>query len=256
MAASLHLPSTQKTAEPPPIVVCCHGLTGTRIGTCYRFVRLARRLVERNIACLRFDFRGCGESDGRFRDMRVESLTEDLRAAIATLDDLPQVQATRLGIVASSFGAYTTALVSESLASLSCVVMWAPVADAGSLIDRDMTEEGRVFLNAHGWVEHHGLRLGRVFVDQIPDADAPALLAKNPKPLLVFHGNGDRLVPVDHGRAYVSAIAEAGGEARLEALPVDDHGMRTVAANDAIIEGSVDWFCRFLQPAPVSESTA
>ena len=66
LAACLHTPEPGRFGSAAPVVVCCHGLTGTRVGSCYRFVTLARRLAERNVASLRFDFRGCGESGGVF----------------------------------------------------------------------------------------------------------------------------------------------------------------------------------------------
>ncbi|HVP10853.1 MAG TPA: alpha/beta fold hydrolase, partial [Phycisphaerae bacterium] len=89
LAASLDWPEPTRSAMGAPVVVCCHGLTGTRIGSCYRLVTLARRLVAENIACLRFDFRGCGESDGDFQELCVPKLVEDLRAVIAAIDGLP-----------------------------------------------------------------------------------------------------------------------------------------------------------------------
>jgi len=42
----LHRPTTP---GPYPIVVCCHGLTGTRIGTCFRFVSIAWRLAAEGL---------------------------------------------------------------------------------------------------------------------------------------------------------------------------------------------------------------
>ena len=53
-------------------------------------------------------------------------------------------------------------------------------------------------------------------------------------------------MPIEQARAYEQALARSGVEVRMEALPVNDHGMRSVAANDRIIEGSVAWFRRFL----------
>ena len=68
LAVCLHMPQRSRPGKSVPVVVCCHGLTGTRVGTCYRFVTLARELARHHIACLRFDFRGCGASDGLFSE--------------------------------------------------------------------------------------------------------------------------------------------------------------------------------------------
>ncbi|MCG8406370.1 MAG: alpha/beta fold hydrolase [Phycisphaerales bacterium] len=256
LAACLHTPPPERLTMAAPVVVCCHGLTGTRIGTSYRFVTLARRLAEQNMACLRFDFRGCGESDGQFQDLTVRRLTEDLKAAVAALDHAPRCDPTRIGIVASSFGAFTTSLVSDELSSLGCLVFWAPVANVRSLVDRDMTDEAWAFLRENDWVDHRGLRMGRAFLEAVPDTDAPEKLALQPRPLLIFHGSGDQHVPLDHATAYEAAMRKSGVEVQLEVLSVDDHGMRSVSANDRIIEGSVSWLRCFLHPEAPPLSTA
>lgn len=256
LSACLHAPEFDRLNTAAPVVICCHGLTGTRVGTCYRFVTLARRLVEMNMACLRFDFRGCGESDGHFQDVRPSGLLEDLEAAVAGLNRCAGCDPMRIGIVGSSFGAYTAALASPALDALRCLVFWAPVADPKALIDRDMTEEAWAFAEQYGWVDHHGLRMGRAFLEGFSDASAPAMLARTKRPVLIFHGRGDPDVPVSQGHAYQQALADAGVEVALETLAADDHGMRSVASNDAIIEGSAAWFQRFLHPEPPDETTA
>jgi pimeloyl-ACP methyl ester carboxylesterase len=248
LAASISWPAEGPTAVGAPVVVCCHGLTGTRIGSCYRMVNLSRRLLAENIACLRFDFRGCGESDGEFQDLCSPSLMDDLRAAVAVLGHLPGCDAGRLAIVASSFGAFTASHVAAEIDALRCLVFWAPVADARSLIGREMTDEGWKTLRTQGWIEHYGHRMGADFFDRLPDGDAPAMLARRGRPVLIYHGKGDQWVSVEHGRAYERALRQAGVEVRLDELDVNDHAMRSVAANDAILNGTVAWLKRFLDP--------
>lgn len=241
--------TTPAGIAPAPLVVTCHGLTGTKVGTCYRFVRLARRLATKGIACLRFDFRGCGESDGRFEDLCAPRLAEDLLAVLAAARTMPNVDATRLGLVGSSFGAFTAATTSAHIDGLRCGAFWAPVADPRKLVDRELSEPARELLRRQGWLEHHGHRLGAAFFGRLPDTDGPSVLARRPCPLLIFHGAGDTQVPIEHGRAYETALTGAGAEVALRELDLDDHGMRSVAANDAIIDGTVSWCRRFLQPA-------
>ncbi|MBN2563960.1 MAG: alpha/beta fold hydrolase [Phycisphaerae bacterium] len=246
LAACLHKPEPESKRVAAPVVICCHGLTGSRMGACFRLVGLGRRLAMEGIACLRFDFRGCGESDGRFQDLCVPTLLQDLLAVAGAVGTLPGCDPTRVGIVGSSFGAFTASHAAGRIAGLRCLVFWAPVADIRSLIDREMTDDGRAFLHEHGWVEHHGLRLGSAFFKQIPEAGAPTQLAKAGRPLLIYHGIGDKQVSIDHGRAYEGALRQAGIDVRLEQIDAEDHAMRSVAANDRILDGTVAWFRQFI----------
>ncbi|MCZ6698937.1 MAG: alpha/beta fold hydrolase [Planctomycetota bacterium] len=245
LAATLHMPDP--AAGRVPVVVCCHGLTGSRIGTCYRFVRLARRLAAENIGCLRFDFRGCGESEGEFESLTADRLVEDLLAVLSEVTRLPRCDSARIGIVGSSFGAFTTSLASDRINGLRGTVFWAPVAYPRRIIEQELTEPARALLRQQGWLEHHGHRLRAAFFDEMPDIDAPAKLANRRKPLLIYHGTGDRQVPFEHGLAFKTAQSNAGATVKLHELALDDHGMRTVDANETILDGSVAWLRRHLQ---------
>jgi hypothetical protein len=245
LAACLHRPNGPQGA-PWPIVIYCHGLTGSRLGTSYRLVTLARRLAERGIACLRFDFRGCGESDGRFEDVTPQTLLEDLTAAHNALVRMPELDGGRVGLVGSSFGAYTAARAAPRIAGLKCLVFLAPVADPRTLTHRDMTDAAWAILRKRGWIDHHGLPLSAAFLDGLPVEDVPTTLASTPRPLLVFHATGDPNVPIEQGRAYECAMRRAGTEVAFLAMDVPDHGMRSVEATQAIVDGSLQWLTRHL----------
>ncbi|MFQ5424279.1 MAG: alpha/beta hydrolase family protein [Phycisphaerae bacterium] len=247
LAACLHAPSSRAAGEPSPLVICCHGLTGTRVGTCYRFVRLARRLEQVGIACLRFDFRGCGESGGRFCDVTADRLVDDLLAVITAAGDTAGCDVGRLGLVGSSFGAFTVAWASERVAGPRAAVFWAPVADPRPLADREMNDDARALLRRQGWLDHHGMPLGEGFLTGLPETDGPSVFARRPCPLLIFHGRGDELVPIEHGRAYESAFKKTGMDVSFREMDASDHGMRTVTANETILDGTVAWFRRFLE---------
>lgn len=51
----------------------------TRVGSHRQFVLLARALAQQGFPCLRFDYRGMGDSDGEQRDF--EQVQQDIRAA-------------------------------------------------------------------------------------------------------------------------------------------------------------------------------
>lgn len=255
IAACLHRPDPGRSAVAAPVVVCCHGLTGTRVGSSYRYVTLARRLVAENIACLRFDFRGCGESDGRFEDVTAAALQEDLLAVMAAVDHLPNCDPTCVGMIGSSFGAFTISMCANRIPSLRSLVFLAPVADPAALIARDMSEAAWSLVRKQGWIDHHGQKLGAGFLDTLPTENGPARLAPWMKPLLIYHGSRDHAVPPEQGQAYEAVARARGVEAKFVSVESGDHGMRTVLATEQIIEGSVAWLRRFLHPdLPVKAS--
>jgi alpha/beta superfamily hydrolase len=124
LEGALHLPD----AMPAPGVVVCHPhpLYG---GDMDNNVVLAacEALAGRGVAALRFNFRGVGGSEGAFDDGRGER--DDVRAALAHLATLPEIDAKRAGLIGYSFGAMMAAeAASGALRSLALIS--PPVASA------------------------------------------------------------------------------------------------------------------------------
>lgn len=245
LAACHHQPSSGGPAA--PMVICCHGLTGTRVGSAYRFVQIARRLEELGIATLRFDFRGCGESDGRFEDVTIPSLCEDLRAVLNAAYEMAGGNFLKIGLIGSSFGAYTASLVAPTISGLRCLAFIAPVSDPKALAARDMPSEAWEYLKKKGWVDHHGLPLGKGFFDTMGHEDVPGMLAAVGRPVLIFHGTGDRQVPIEQGRAYEAALITANVHVKFAAVDANDHGLRQVVTCRRIVDDTTAWFGEFMR---------
>ena len=65
---------------PFPTVCFYHGFCVDRIGIMRLHELFARKCVENGIACVKFDFYGCGESDGDFSEMRYLDEIEQAKA--------------------------------------------------------------------------------------------------------------------------------------------------------------------------------
>lgn len=65
------------------LIVFCHGLTGDRSGPQRILTHWARRLAEHDYLVVRFDFRGSGDSSGKFEKTTFSSMQEDVDAVIA-----------------------------------------------------------------------------------------------------------------------------------------------------------------------------
>ena len=62
-------------------IIFLHGWSGSRIGPHRMFVHAARRFGQQGYTCLRFDFRGRGDSDGETSSASIGSMIEDACAA-------------------------------------------------------------------------------------------------------------------------------------------------------------------------------
>ena len=96
----LHIPDGAK--EPRPALILCHGFGGSCRGAGHP--ELARALEATGYVALRFDFRGCGQSDGAKGSVICLEEVEDLRRAIDFLDTQSSVARNRIGVIVARIG--------------------------------------------------------------------------------------------------------------------------------------------------------
>jgi len=106
LAATLQTPKIEK-GKKVRMVIICHGFGGDKDRPLLRTI--ADQLQKAGIASIRFDFNGCGKSEGRFQDMTVLNEIEDAKKVIAYAEKL-----IRSFNEQSAAGVGVTASVSES----------------------------------------------------------------------------------------------------------------------------------------------
>ena len=115
---------------PHPAVLMLHGFGSKRDEVNDMFKRTAEGLAEQGIASLRIDFRGCGDSAGKFRETTIDSQIADAERALSWLRAQGDIDKDLLGLHGFSLGAaiaiLTTSRHPDEIKSLS---VWAPTAD-------------------------------------------------------------------------------------------------------------------------------
>ena len=64
LSAMLHQPAEVRRYT--PLIICCHGFTGDKVGANQLTLNLAKKLAQAGYNALRFDFLGSGDSEGEF----------------------------------------------------------------------------------------------------------------------------------------------------------------------------------------------
>jgi hypothetical protein len=103
LAGLLHLPADYRKGERRPAFLVLHGFGSRKDSDGMRIA--AELYASLGYIALRFDFRGCGDSEGaRGRVICLEQV-DDARAALEFLMDRPEVDPKRIGVYGHSFGA-------------------------------------------------------------------------------------------------------------------------------------------------------
>jgi pimeloyl-ACP methyl ester carboxylesterase len=95
----LYLPGSEPGSW--PALILCSGYQGLKD---LQPARLARALVPRGYACLTFDYRSFGRSEGPAGRLVPQDQVEDVRAAISFLEGTPEAAPDRIGLVGWALG--------------------------------------------------------------------------------------------------------------------------------------------------------
>ncbi len=218
IALVLHLPE----GTPVPCVVACHGLGATKDSE--KYLLLGREFPDAGLALARFDFRGCGESDGGYADTTVGSRVRDLEGVLDFLTDRPALNG-RFGLLGSSMGGYVALFVAARRA-LPVVTWNAPATLRGLRLDQshDLSGLGPAFFEE--------LRAGQF-------AEAPGGVGF----CLTIQADQDEVVPPTHGRLLLDRAADPRELVRLSGA---DHRLSDMAHRMEALTLSLRWFRRFV----------
>ncbi|UCD76217.1 MAG: alpha/beta fold hydrolase [Phycisphaerales bacterium] len=154
-----------------------------------------------------FDYRGYGQSEGSARKRR--DLIADAHAALDVVLERPDVDPDRIGLFAQSLGGSIGLNVMADRPEIRAAVVLSAFTSW-----REMAASA-VGGEPPSWI---GRSLAKLF---IPDDARPVdAIGRIDRPLLLIHGDADRIVPVAHGRRLAGAASE---QTRYVEIPGGDH---------------------------------
>ncbi len=177
----------------------------------------AEELRVRGISVLIVDHPGVGEALRR-RGLKAFPETEVPAAAcVDYLETRPDVDASRIGIVANSLGGYYASRAAAFEKRLKCCVLWGALFDFGARL-RQRTELSVSHFDEHvNWV--FGGKDKAETLEICKRMTLDGVVDKITCPLLVIHGENDRQVPVaDAARTYNGAVNSPRRELKIFTL--------------------------------------
>ena len=207
-------------------IVTCHGLFSSKESE--KFIDLGNFFAQNGFFVLRFDFRGCGESEGFIEDTTVSGRKEDLTAALSYIESTLPLDTHTIGLLGSSMGGYISLLVAPGSTLVKAVVTWAtPLTFRG--LRAVITNSNQVQLKEN-------------FYQDTRHYDASSFVPRV-KNLLVIHGDCDETVPLTHAQELHKLAQEP---KKLTIVPGADHTFSNPPLRKQAITESLNWFNRYL----------
>ena len=249
LSGILHVPD--KVRGQQPAIAVLHGFGGNKDGKTHAIE--ASMYESWGYVVLRFDMRGCGESEGERGRIICLDQVADTQSAVTWLADRPEVRSDRIAVSGQSFGAavavYTAGIDARIAAAIS-LGGWGdglrkfrgqhPTPEAWARFT-NMLEEGRTYRAAHGkslmvprWdivpIPEHlrgNLPPGSIMEFPVETAQSMCDFRANdvvgkiaPRPLLLLHAAHDSVTPTEQS---IELFKRAGRGAELIVLEGIDH---------------------------------
>jgi len=224
--------------EKYPTVILAHGFGVTKEES-GMFDNLTENLSNAGFLVFRFDFSGCGESEGDYSETSLSKLKSDLSKILEFVKEQPKVDNSRIGILGQSFGTATTITLNPQV---KCLVMMGSTSHP---------KETLIKLFGDGY-NPNGIST-RVKSNEIISEVKPQFwkdfgnhrLLKSIKnihcPILFIHGEKDDKVPLSEMEAYFKNANEPKEKIIIEGA---DHGLRPHRRK--MYKIVVDWFKKYL----------
>jgi uncharacterized protein len=205
-----------------PCVVLSHGLVSSKESS--KYVAISEAYREAGIATCRFDYHGCGASEGNIEETTLSIRLENLDKVVEHVVGHPQINPHKIGLLGSSFGGTTSVLKAARDRRIRCLSFWST---PHKLEKKEETISDIRFRDA--------------IYDDFATYDILAE-AGNISCALGIHGDGDEVVPCGEGKNIYRQVRRP---KKMEIIKNGDHVFSNPGHRERAITFSLNWFRRF-----------
>jgi len=198
LAARLELPEN----KPKAYALFAHCFTCSKNLTAVRTI--GKTLTEKNIAVLRFDFTGLGESEGDFEHTNFSSNIEDLYSAAQFLEDNYEAPSLLIG---HSLGGAAVLFASDKIPSVKAIATIGAPSNPEHITHllHSNIEEINKFGKAIVSIGGRDFTIQKQFIEDIQSKNIKQKLNKYRNSLLVLHSPQDTTVEIENAAEIYAA---------------------------------------------------
>lgn len=241
LAGLRDLPKPQRQKKYPTVILV-HGF-GADKREHGMFDDISKGLASEGYQMFRFDFAGCGESEGNYSTTTLTQQAKDLEIILNHVQTSPLTDNQRIGLLGMSLGtAVITALQPKNIGAfvyLSSVsqphqtlkVLFGDGYHPDSMSTRITSEGRKVEVFPEFWKD-------------FDKYDLPNLITNLKAPILFIHGEKDSKVGIESTQAYYE---KANTPKELKVIKGADHGFYETNEREEMTNLVKDWFEKHMQ---------
>jgi pimeloyl-ACP methyl ester carboxylesterase len=233
-----------------PTIVLVHGFTGSKVGEHRLFVKAARYFSEHGYTVFRFDFSGCGESDGDYSGVTVSSQIKQLQTALDFVSIQQEVDSNNITVIGHSLGGAVSSLTAAIDERVKELVLWSPVARPYKDITKITGLNAVKVALENGKYDYHGFYLSHGFFQDLKYHAPLTAIKSYSGDVLILHAEQDQDVPKENGKDYDHALKQRTSNANsdLYYLTDADHTFSSYSFEEQLFTKTFNWLFRCQAP--------
>jgi len=235
--AVLTLPDL-KSEKPLPVVIMLHGTASNKNEVGNLFKRLAEKLAKQNVASIRFDFAGSGESIVDYKVYDLKSAVNDVINVHQYIQQQKQLEHKSIHLLGFSQGGLIAQLASvNSALPVTSMVTWSSVAGDGigsfqpffDQYEQESIDNGFAAIK-YPWL-NKPLNFSHQWFEQIRNNTSLTQLIAYQGALLAIAGDADKTVPWQNSLSLIKGAKQA--QTSLYLIKNANHIFNVLAENSA-----------------------
>jgi len=190
-------------------ILFVHGITVDREEDGF-YTQFAKKMDSISAISLRFDLRCHGASQGRYEDLTLAGVINDVDSAVNELQKHAPSHIPLIIIAASFSGGLTSYWAFENSNKIHSLVLLNPVLNYGKHMlfskwfwnNDEISVKGSEILKTQGWLPHGAFRMGAKLLDELSNLKLFEKMKYPPIPILVVHGSKDSTVSFEIAQEY------------------------------------------------------
>ncbi|PIC57404.1 alpha/beta hydrolase [Sporosarcina sp. P12(2017)] len=241
LSGALHLPEYRKEAI--PLLIFIHGFVGSKVGEHRLFVKAARYFTERGYGVFRFDFSGCGESDGDYAGVTVTNQLKEVQDVVAYLCSIRGIDQRRITMVGHSMGGAIASLTAASDTRIKQLILWSPVGTPYEDITGILGPKAVQEIARKGSHDYHGFMISQTFLKDLKKHQPIEAVRSFRGSAHIIHAKEDEQIPKEHAVRYANSLNKRVDTRQVFEQYIDkaDHTFSSHSFEDELFDKSLAW---------------